>query len=274
MLLRNDGVLVVALAVAAPPSSGPYFGATTTYPMVSGLTQRGNAFELGDMDADGDLDVIATTTTTKIVWRKNNGNGTFAATATAGAGLITEKIAVGKIDGDTKADVVVSGSMGRFAYLKSTGAGWAAAKVYDLWPGEPTPGMPIALGAVCRGSPTKLSVAAAYFDEVMVVCGNGGDGFDNVVEPHGEVYAMSAVDYHWDPDDNGGHETNYMLDLATWSGRRVRSTHSGRRRGTESTGTTLRCAASRQSAAMSYQQRSGVVWTSTRSQCTKRRKET
>ncbi|MBX7082199.1 MAG: hypothetical protein K1X88_23525 [Nannocystaceae bacterium] len=133
--------------------------------------------------ADFDLDVIATTT---IARRKNDGNGTFASPATANATVTTQNIATGKMGGDAKFDVVVSGSDGRFAYLNSSGAGWAAPKVYDLWPGEMTAGMPIALGKVCRGFPTKLSVVAGYFDEVKAVCGNGGHGFDNIVEPHGK----------------------------------------------------------------------------------------
>lgn len=91
-VLRNDGVLVVALAVAAPPANGPYFGATSTYTMVSGPTTPGSSFELAD---------IATATT--IAWRKNDGS-VMAVCGNGGAGFGPLVEPRGKTLGVTAAD--------------------------------------------------------------------------------------------------------------------------------------------------------------------------
>ncbi len=225
-VLRDDKVVVVALAVAAPPVNGPYFALTSVWPMANAGYVAGSGLDLGDMDGDGDLDLFVTSTTTRILWRKNNGNGTFAAASNSAAGLTTQNIVMAQVNAGTQADALVSGSDGRFAYLRSTGVGFAAAAHHRVWAvPATTTGMLITAGRFCPGHATAISVGVAAFDIVKVACGDGAGNFANVLEPHGMEEGLGAgggvvnylVDYVWDATPDTPVSTADIKDLAVWT---------------------------------------------------------
>lgn len=219
VVLRDDRVVVVALAVAAPPMNGPYFAGTSDVTMANGGYVAGTSLDLADMDGDGDLDLFVTSTSTRILWRKNNGNGVFAAASNSAAGLTTQNIVMAQVNAGASADALVSGSDGRFAYLRSTGNGFAAAQLHRVWgAGSTTTGMQIAAGRLCPGHATATSVAVAAFDIVKVACGDGTGAFANILEPHGteEPFNGSVVDYVWDPS-NGLQVDPRVKDMSVWT---------------------------------------------------------
>jgi len=220
VVLRSDGVVVVALAVPAPPMNGPYFGVTSNWTMAVAGYVPGASLDLADMDADGDLDLFITSTTTRILWRKNNGNGMFAAASHSNAGITTQNLVMARVNAGNQADALVAGSDGRFAYLRSTGNGFAPAALHRIAsPGANTTGMLIAAGRICPGHPTTTAVAVAFYDYVKVACSDGAGGFANVLEPHGEqedVANDGVVDYLWDSAE-GLSQQHLSKDLTIWT---------------------------------------------------------
>lgn len=219
VVLRDDKVVVIALAVVNPPPNGPYFAATSNVTMTVGAVVPGTALDLGDMDADGDLDLFVTSTTNRILWRKNNGNGVFAAAISSAAGVTTQNLVLANVNAGNQADVLVAGNDGKFAYVRSTGAGLAAPVLHQVWaPGSTTTGMLIAAGRFCPGHATATSVAVAVYDIVRVACGDGTGEFANVLEPHGSQVPFngSVVDYEWDFSPGLG-STPDVKDIAVWT---------------------------------------------------------
>jgi uncharacterized protein (TIGR03437 family) len=152
LLGNGDGTFQAAVTYSA--GNGPY------------------SLAAGDFNGDGNTDLaVANQSSNNVSVLLGNGDGTFRAAVNYGAGDRPDSVVAGDFDGDGKIDLAVTGST-NLSLLPGNGDGSFRAPV-SVFGGH----ISVAPGDFNGDGKTDLAWAAAIFDTVSVLLGNGNGTF-------------------------------------------------------------------------------------------------